>query len=235
MNRLKKIMAAMTLAVILNTGAGVASATPTIPDLSSRVANVWRNTCGVTSKCARYAYLPTIDCRNLKPTGIVCLNCTGVSKTLKPVQINTATSSLFMPGILKTTYNNFGIIQKEIEDIINQAARKVGISPALLKAVAQAESNGNQGAISPAGAIGVMQLMPGTARALGVNPFNTEQNILGGAQYLKCQLDRFDGNVPKALAAYNAGPGAVEEYNGVPPYAETRAYVARVMLLTGGI
>ena len=205
--KLKKIMAAMTLAVILNTGAGVASATP------------------------------TIDCKNLKPATILCLNCAGISSASKPVKIDITASNLFiLPGLLMGTYNNnFGILQKEIEDIINQAAKKVGISPALLKAVAQAESNGNQGAISPAGAIGVMQLMPGTARALGVNPFNTEQNILGGARYLKCQLDRFDGNIPKALAAYNAGPGAVEEYNGVPPYAETRAYVARVMLLAGGI
>lgn len=109
---------------------------------------------------------------------------------------------------------------------IAAAAARYDLSPAFLDAVARAESGYNPAAVSPAGAIGVMQLMPQTARALGVDPRDPEQNILGGAAYLRLLLDRFGGDIDKALAAYNAGPGSVERYAGVPPYRETRAYVA---------
>lgn len=109
---------------------------------------------------------------------------------------------------------------------IEAAAARYGLSPAFLDAVARAESGYDPGAVSPAGAIGVMQLMPRTARDLGVDPRDPRQNILGGAAYLRQLLDRFDGDIDRALAAYNAGPGAVERRAGVPPYRETRAYVA---------
>ncbi len=100
----------------------------------------------------------------------------------------------------------------------------------MLKSVIHAESGFRTGAVSSAGAMGLMQLMPGTANALGVSdPFDTEQNIAGGAHYLRQQLDRFDGQVPLALAAYNAGAGAVLRYQGVPPFPETQAYVSRVL------
>jgi len=108
-------------------------------------------------------------------------------------------------------------------------ARQVGVPPALFKSIIRHESGGNPKARSPAGAIGYTQLMPGTARALGVNPHNPYQNLLGGARYLKRQLAAYNGNVKMALAAYNAGPGAVAKYHGVPPYAETQAYVRNVM------
>lgn len=108
------------------------------------------------------------------------------------------------------------------------AAKATGLSPAILKAVAQVESDFNPDAVSPVGAIGVMQLMPGTARELGVNPYNPTANILGGAKYLSQLLDQFHHHLALALAAYNAGPGAVERYGGIPPYAETQAYVKRV-------
>lgn len=108
------------------------------------------------------------------------------------------------------------------------AAKATGLSPAILKAVAQVESDFNPGAVSPVGAIGVMQLMPSTARELGVNPYNPAANILGGAKYLSQLLDQFHHHLALALAAYNAGPGAVERYGGIPPYAETQAYVKRV-------
>ena len=109
-----------------------------------------------------------------------------------------------------------------------------GIDPRLVQAVMQAESAYNPGAVSSKGALGLMQLMPATARQLSVaEPLSPEQNIRGGVAYLRQMLDRF-GTAELAVAAYNAGPGAVERYRGVPPYAETRAYVRRVLALYRG-
>jgi soluble lytic murein transglycosylase-like protein len=95
--------------------------------------------------------------------------------------------------------------------------------------VAEVESNGDQDAVSSVGAIGVMQLMPDTAASLGVDPYNKQQNIEGGAKYLRQMLDTFGGDLKKAVAAYNAGPGAVKDYGGVPPYKETQNYVSKVL------
>ena len=116
-----------------------------------------------------------------------------------------------------------------VEDLIMQTAVEQGVDPQLVRAIATAESNMNQDEISPVGAIGVMQLMPETAASLGVNPYDVNENVLGGTIYLKQMLDTFDGNVPLAVAAYNAGPNAVKRYGGIPPYAETQNYVGRVM------
>ena len=115
------------------------------------------------------------------------------------------------------------------EEMIEAAAEKYNVDSSLVKAIAIAESNMNQNDISEAGAIGVMQLMPETARGLGVDPYDEQQNIEGGTKYLRQMLDTFNGNVRKAVAAYNAGPGAVQKYGGIPPYSETRHYVGRVM------
>ena len=112
---------------------------------------------------------------------------------------------------------------------IDAAAARNGVDPALLRGLIRQESGFDPDVRSPAGAIGLCQLMPATAAGLGVtNPTDPAQNIEGGAKYLRQQLDRFGGDVSKALAAYNAGPGAVQRYGGVPPYAETQAYVQRV-------
>lgn len=115
------------------------------------------------------------------------------------------------------------------DDLIVAAAQRHGIDPALLKGLIRAESNFDPSVTSPAGAAGLVQLMPGTAASLGVTDrLDPAQSIEGGAKYLKQQLDAFGGDVTKALAAYNAGPGAVARYGGVPPYAETQAYVVKV-------
>lgn len=112
--------------------------------------------------------------------------------------------------------------------ILAEAARHHGLEPGLLEAVAWQESRGRMSAVSPKGARGVMQLMPGTAAELGVRADDLADNIRGGALYLRQQLDRF-GSVPLALAAYNAGPGAVMRHRGIPPFRETREYVAGIM------
>jgi soluble lytic murein transglycosylase-like protein len=116
------------------------------------------------------------------------------------------------------------------DDLIAAAAQRNGVDPALLKGLIRQESNFNPAARSGAGAVGLTQLMPATAAGLGVSdPTDPAQAIEGGAKYLRAQLDRFGGDPAKALAAYNAGPGAVQRFGGVPPYAETQSYVQRVL------
>jgi soluble lytic murein transglycosylase-like protein len=120
-------------------------------------------------------------------------------------------------------------VPKSLRPIIEEAGRRHGVDPRLVAAVARRESRFRTRAVSPVGARGLMQLMPRTARWLGVkDSFNARQNVFGGTKYLKMLLDQYNGNLELSLAAYNAGPGAVKKHRGVPPYRETRAYVAAI-------
>ena len=115
------------------------------------------------------------------------------------------------------------------QELADAAADKYGLPRQLVRSVMMAESNFDHRAVSPKGAIGLMQLMPETAQELGVDPYDMAQNVDGGARYLRDLLVKYDGGLRHALAAYNAGPKAVDKYNGIPPYAETRNYVPRVL------
>jgi soluble lytic murein transglycosylase-like protein len=118
----------------------------------------------------------------------------------------------------------------QYDGLIEQAAQRNGLDPAVLHGLIQQESDFNPGSQSTAGAMGLTQLMPDTASSLGVaNPMNPAESIEGGARYLSGLMKEFGGNTTDALAAYNAGPGAVKQYGGVPPYAETQSYVTKVL------
>ena len=126
--------------------------------------------------------------------------------------------------------NDTLICSDELEEIFQQAADTYQVPVSLLKAVAKAESDFNPNCVSSAGAVGIMQLMPETARELGVtNLYDPEQNIMGGAKELAGNLEYYNGDVSLALAAYNAGRGAVKKYGGIPPYTETQNYVKSIL------
>ena len=121
-------------------------------------------------------------------------------------------------------------MKQKIDPLIDEIAMEHNVNPKLIKAVVEQESAYNPNAVSKAGAIGLMQLMPGTARELGVkNPLNPVENLRAGTKYLSSLLNRYQGNVIMALSAYNAGPQAVDKHKGVPPFTETKNYVNRIL------
>jgi hypothetical protein len=157
-----------------------------------------------------------------------------IEKTGAPLPVGTptvnATKASGGAGFQEVLKASQADMNLDLDKIFEAASEKYGVSVNLLKAVAKAESNFNPKATSHCGAMGIMQLMPGTASSLGVtDPYDPEQNIMGGAKYLSQLLQRFDGDVKLAVAGYNAGPGNVIKYGGVPPFDETENYVTKVL------
>ncbi len=141
---------------------------------------------------------------------------------------SSGTGGISFSDIFRRTSKRLNV-PESMDSIFAEAAQAYQVPQALLKAVAKAESNYNANAVSSAGAQGVMQLMPSTARSLGVdNPFDARSNIMGGAKYLSQKLNQYNGDIDLALAAYNAGSGNVSKYGGVPPFKETQNYIQRI-------
>jgi len=157
-----------------------------------------------------------------------------IEQRFNPSTVTTNKFSNVLAGVEandSTGKKNFAV--DDISKMIQFTAEKYGVDPKLAMAVAKVESNLSPDVVSSAGAVGVMQLMPETAQGLGVrNSKDPRENIDGGVRYLKQLISTFDGDVTKAVAAYNAGPQAVKNYNGIPPFSETKAYVAKVMALS---
>ncbi|NMB53310.1 MAG: lytic transglycosylase domain-containing protein [Leptolinea sp.] len=155
-----------------------------------------------------------------------------LEKTLSSKGVDSDLSELF--GSSSSSKTSGSSANSSFESIIQKASQKYGVDADLVKAVIQNESNFDASAISSAGAMGLMQLMPATAESLGVeNPLDPAENIEGGVKLLRELLNQFGGNLSNTLAAYNAGPGAVTQYDGVPPYQETQTYVKRVLSTYG--
>jgi cell wall-associated NlpC family hydrolase len=203
----------------------VADVTSTIQQITQRIASISPTAAEVFGTPGTAA-TPASFASQLATAGV---DQTGSDATTLPDLVPSTTAgvpgSSLAPAATGTASTN-----TQYDSLIQQAARDQGVDPALLKGLVQAESGFNPTSVSSVGAQGLAQLMPDTAKGLGVtNPFDPLQSLEGGARFLAGALKRFGGNEQLALAAYNAGPGAVERYGGIPPFAETQAYVPRVL------
>jgi soluble lytic murein transglycosylase-like protein len=167
---------------------------------------------------------------DVSPDGVVSIRKGAGAATWQVVDQSSGDQDvqIEIPANVVTTLDEAGVPSRYAV-ALHSAAAAAGISDALLAALVWQESRWNPAAVSPKGAVGLAQLMPDTARELGVDPRDPSANLAGGARYLRQLLDSFGGNVEKALAAYNAGPARVVRANGIPAIAETRAYVTSVV------
>lgn len=191
---------------------GISAALASIDRIQSRIASI-ENRIGIKAKT------PAAFQENLNAARMKLGHASTPDHPSEPIR-----SASLGPSSAKTGGSG------AYREVIQQAAARHGVDPALVRAVVSTESGGNPQATSPAGAMGLMQLMPATARSLGVgNAYDPKENIEGGTKYLATLTQRF--GLEKGLAAYNAGPGTVSHFGGVPPYRETQNYVNRVMKL----
>ncbi len=179
------------------------------------------------------AFPAQADVIEIGPSGVATVY-TGptlfIGSSTRPIKEPEEPSALAATGMVRAAPNP--LFPKSMHPVlagyVEEAANKYGVDPALVLAVAWQESRFRDAARSHKGAIGIMQLMPGTASMLGVNPYDPRQNIHGGVAYLRAMLTQFNGDVRLALAAYNAGPAAVMRYRGIPPFRETQIYVKAI-------
>jgi soluble lytic murein transglycosylase-like protein len=160
-----------------------------------------------------------------KDGGVTQLDASLVTAYEKELDAPVAAAPALAPAPAKTAVET----KMAPRELVEAAARKNGLPPNFVHSVVAAESGYKPDALSPKGAIGLMQLMPATAQTYGADPHDPSQNVEAGAAYLRDLLIKYNGDARLALAAYNAGPGAVSKYNGVPPYAETQTYIERVL------
>ena len=160
---------------------------------------------------------------------VLVINPEGATEVVSGPVVTTASGRIFLDQQVSAPIEGRSPDRVQVAQAIRETSDNLQISDRLIEAVAWQESRLNQGAVSPKGARGVMQLMPSTASQLGVQAADLKENIRGGAVYLKQLLGRFDNDLVLTLAAYNAGPAAVQKYGGVPPYRETKAYVSAIL------
>jgi hypothetical protein len=222
----KTAAGAMTLAAIAMACAGTARAAERLT-LSNGFDLLCDHHAVVEGRVRVFLKAAAPDYVELKPEEI-----TGVEAVADPVEPTVAAVPVMQAAVAKPIMAGVDVrlTADDLHQLLSKAGREHNVDEDLLASVVKAESNGHVRALSRAGARGLMQLMPGTAQQLGVaDSYQPEQNVRGGAAYLDGLLARYHDNIALALAAYNAGPEAVDRYRGVPPYHETRAYVAEVI------